>query len=195
MIVGNPAELVEIDHRSMTIEQKEVRHHPPLTEEEYQLALSKLGRPHRDWVVLGYCCGLRLGDAVCLEFDSFTAEHIIVWPSKSKKAKRLALPLNDPLIARPELLELIADLLGRRGEDALYVWPDDQEQFLTPQRNHYTKVFGRKFAAIGINDRTFHGLRVSFARRLQAAGKTIYDVAKAMGHDSTSTTAIYIGDS
>lgn len=193
LIIGNPAELLEIDHRSMTLEQKEVRHHQPLTEEQYQEALINTDRPARDWIVLGYCCGLRLGDAVCLEYASFTPDSIVVWPSKSKKAKRLALPLNDPLIARPELKELIADLLVNRPDGALYVWPDQQAKYLRTTRAAFTQYFTRKFVALGFVDRTFHSLRTSFARRLEAAGKTIFDVAKAMGHDSTDTTEIYLG--
>ncbi len=193
LIVGNPSELVEIDHRSMTVEQKEVAHHQPLTEEQYQLALASLPRPKRDWVILGYCCGLRIGDAICLEYDSFTPAFIVVWPSKSRKAKRLALPLNDPLIARPELQELITDLLATRPEDETYVWPDQQEIFLTPRRTMFSQDFRRRFAAMGFEGRTFHSLRTSFARRLDAAGKTIHEVATAMSHDSTDTTAIYLG--
>lgn len=194
LIVGNPAELLEIDHRALTVDQKEVQHVEPVTEEQYQTLLAALPRPQRDWVVLAYCCGLRLGDAICLEFPSFTAEHIVVWPSKTRRAKRLALPLTDPLIARPELQELIADLLGRRPTRQTYVWPAHQLEFSTPRRARFSQEFRRRFEHAGIADRTFHSLRVSFARRLQAAGKTIYQIAQAMAHSSIETTKIYTGE-
>lgn len=193
LIVGNPAELIEIDHRNLTVEQKEVTHHQPITEEQYQALLANLPRPWRDWTILGYCCGLRLGDAIGLEYPSFTADSIVVWPTKTRKAKRLVLSLNDPLIARPELQELIAQLLTWRGKSQTFVWPAHHLDYTTPQRRRFSQDFTRKLSRLGITERSFHSLRVSFARRLQAAGKTIYDIAKAMAHDSTDTTRIYLG--
>lgn len=195
LIVGNPAELIEIDHRQLTVEQKEVAHHQPLTEEQYQELLTTLPRPWYDWAVLGYCCGLRLGDAVCLEYRSFTPEFIVLWPMKSTRAKRLALPLNDPLIARPELTELIALLLAERGtkEKETHVWPKHQLVYTSPKRPAYSSYFVSRLHICGIVDRSFHSLRVSFARRLDEAGVSIFNVAKAMAHDSTATTEIYLG--
>lgn len=194
LIVGNPAELIEIDHRQMTVERKETEHVQPITEEQYQTLLAKLPKPKRDWAILAYCCGLRIGDCICLEYPSFTTDHIVVWPTKSRRAKRLALPLNDPLIARPELQELIAQLLTWRGKSETYVWPAHQLDFTTPRRHRFSQDFTRSMRKLGIHDRSFHSLRVSFARRLQAAGKTIYDIAAAMAHESIETTKIYTGE-
>lgn len=197
-VVGNPAGLIEVDHRQMSMAQKETTHHPPVTEEQYRLLLDGLPRPQRDWVVLAYCCGLRLGDVLCLEYASFTAQHIIVWIAKSriKTPKRLLLPLTDPLIARPELQQLIADLLAERpaGDRASpYVWPLHRNRYLSPYAPNYSTHMKTRMKRAGVPERTFHSLRTSFARRLEAAGKTIEQIAIAMAHDSVDTTAVYLG--
>lgn len=201
LVVGNPAELVEVDYRGMTMEQKEQKHRTPITEEEYQKILGACRRPERDWAILSYCCGLRHIDAVGLEYGSFGADHIVLYPSKTSRTnQRLSLPLADPLIARPELQELIATLLASRpttGEAAeeSYVWPKEFLRFQVSElRPEFSNYYIKLFRSLGMVGRSFHGFRVAFARRLQAAGRPIEAIATAMGHGSTDTTAIYLGE-
>jgi len=188
-IVGNPAALVEVNFRKMSIEQIEPRHYDPITEGEYVLIRLMLrGYPvWHDMTVLAWCTGLRLGDAAGLEWASLRPEGILVYPGKTKH-KRLLLPFGDPLINRPELQELLArlKLLPQEGR---YVWPEHGITDRSKRSMEYIKLLRQ----MGIQKKGFHGLRVAFARRLEAAGKTIYDIAVAMGHGDVATTAIYLG--
>lgn len=198
MVIGNPSQLVDVDHRIMTVEQKEPRHHQPVTEAEYQAMLGAFPRPQRDWTILAYCCGLRLCDCVGLQWASFTATQIVIYPSKARRAKRLGLPLSEPLVARPELQELIAQLLATRAEgakpaDEIYVWPRHKEALLIDRGSAFSQDFTRRMRRLGIEGRSFHSLRTAFARRLEAAGKTVDQIAQAMGHEDTATTGIYLG--
>lgn len=189
-VVGNPAALVEVNFRKMSLEQIEPRHYDPITEDEYALirCMLRTGYPvWHDMTVLAWCTGLRLGDAAGLEWASLRPEGILVYPGKTK-TKRLLLPFDNPLIHRPELQELLARL-QRMPKEGRYVWPEHGITDRSKRSMEYIKLLRQ----MGIEKKGFHGLRVAFARRLEAAGKTIYDVAQAMGHGDIATTAIYLG--
>lgn len=131
-VIANPTLLVKIDRRNMTVEQLEKKHYQPITEEEYRIFMARRAAagPDIQWIydgaVLGYCCGLRMVDVCHLQWASFTATEIIIYVRKHRSGgKRLVLPLDDPLIARPELQSLIADLLNRsHAKDEPFVWPE-----------------------------------------------------------------------
>lgn len=199
--MGNPLLLVDIKRREMTVAQMETKHYQPMTEEEYVRirAHHLMNQFWRDAIVLAYCCGLRLVDCCTFEWASFTKEEIVVFVKKHRSGgKRLALPLSDPLIARPELLELIERLLAtpvtERHEQ--YVWPEYAAKYY----GHNGHAMGSPFAArlrkssLKIQGKSFHGFRVAFARRLLEAGTTIEGVARRMAHSSTDTTRIYLGE-
>lgn len=196
LIVGNPSELVEVNRREMTVSQLESKPTQPWTDEEYAkiLALPQ-DFVWRDWVILSYCTGLRLVDCVGFEWASLLPNAIIAFPLKTRNScrqTRLELPLSDPLIGRPELLDLIARLRARERIDDTYVWYYDRMNYAEPTRCRALNwPFYMKKRKLGI-PKTFHGLRTTFARRLQAAGKTIEEIAGHMGHSTTATTAGYL---
>lgn len=187
----NPAMLVTVKYRDMAMAQLEPHCKIPFTEEEYLRLLATLSGNWRDWVVLAYCTGLRICDCIMLERDSISATQMVVYPSKGR-GKRLAMSLEDPLIFRPELREVIERLCAK-VERGTWCYPKDRVEFMT---------FGAKFSSdfkkmarnVGIPDKTFHCLRHSFAQRLRAAGKTIEEVARNMGHGSIEVTKGYTGD-
>lgn len=196
LIVGNPVALVEINFREMTVEQIEGKHTPPMSEDDYQriIADPRIKGFYHDATILAYCTGLRLCDCAALQWDSFTATEIVVYPLKTVRgAKRLAIPLSDPLIARPELLEVIARLLAVNPRaDPTYVWPETQERVCQEGKSissYYVWLIRRTGVQVG----TFHGLRAAFSRRLDAAGRTLEQIAKAMGHSSIEQTSVYVG--
>jgi integrase len=191
-IVGNPAELLTVRYRDMTLAQLEKRPVIPFTEEEYQTLLASLTGYWRDFVVLSYCTGFRLGDCAGLERDSFTAKEIVIYPSKGR-GKRLALQLDDPLIHRPELRELI-DRLSAKVRPGKVCYPEQSLEFFSPKRCYFSIRFATLCKTSGITGKTFHGLRHAFSRRLRAAGKTIEEVSRAMGHDSVEVTKGYTGE-
>jgi integrase len=196
-IAGNPSALMEVNRRNMTVEQLEEKHHQPYSEEEWAKVLTlPADCIWRDWAILSYCTGLRKVDCISLEWASVGADRIVAYPLKSRRklGARIVLPLSDPLIGRPEMLDLVQRLLARERDDPTYVWPN-QQVLVSMGENHYTmrKHFGQMLTKMGIVGKTFHGLRVSFARRLETAGVTIDDIAKKMAHSSTTQTAVYLG--
>lgn len=199
-IVGNPFLLVEIERRTMSVERLETRHHEPITEDEYNRIRAhwSINQFWRDAAVLGYCCGLRLVDCCLLEWASFTRDELIIHMKKHRSGgKRLALPLNDPLIARPELQELIERLTARpHWPSKQYVWADEATRYLGPSGYGLSIRFAQliRCKRIGVN-KSFHGFRSAFARRLRDDGVSIENVARALGHSSIETSKIYTGES
>lgn len=196
-LVGNPAELVEVNRRSMSIEQLTPKETLPYSDEEWAKVLSLPADDRwRDWAILSYCTGLRLIDCIGLEWASFTPDGIVVFPIKTRMANkvRLFLPFADPLVGRRELMDLIGRLLARERDDPLYVWPIARLEYEDPVvAKTIRNQFARRLQQLKIVGKRFHGLRTTFARRLEAAGKTLEQIAVRMGHTNTDTTKVYLG--
>lgn len=193
LTVGNPAELIDIDHRRLTVEQLEPKHRQPISEDDYRKILAGLTGWWRDVSVLAWSTGARLGDICALEWASLSPTQIVIYPSKN--GRRLPVQLSDPLFCTPELRELVDRLLAGPREDKTYVWPVHANEYYSPKRSFYSKNFARKLVRLGIVGCTFHSLRTAFSRRLRAAGRTIEQVRDALGHASIETSKIYTGES
>lgn len=197
LVATNPVALVEINTRNMPVDKLEPKHYQPVPEEGYRklLALTE-GQPVHDWVVLAYCTGLRISDCISLEWASVQADHLVVYPLKGRnfRAKRLAVPLSDPFIARPELLELVARLKAGEREDTRHVWPNDECEFnrFDQGRRGISDRLTKLFRKAGLPGYSFHCLRTAFARRLEAAGESLERIAGRMAHSSTNTTKVYL---
>jgi integrase/recombinase XerD len=193
VLLANPAELVTPDHRRMTIAQLEKRLVRPLTEAEYLQVLAQPMLPQhwRDWVVLAYCCGYRLTDCVCLQWDSFTGDKIVVYPKICRTARRLEISLADPIIARPELGELVNRMRSSAPTDLHHIWPDHCARFSGPLRGRFSTSFARLLAKCGIQGATFHSLRRACAVRLLVAGRSLEDIRETLGHSSIEITRLY----
>lgn len=191
-IVANPAAIVRVNRRLMPVYQLETHAAPPITEGEYSVLLQNLEGIWRDWTILAYCCGYRLVDCATLEWASIGEQGIVIYPRKSQGRRRLMLSLNDPLIARPELQQLIGRLgIAERINDT-YVWPEHCERFLSAARSNYSKNFARCLEQLGIEGKSFHCLRRACAVRLKEAGRNLDEIRQALGHATSETTMLYI---
>ncbi len=204
LVMGNPSLLVQVNTRDMSVEMLETKHYQPIPDGSYHRLLAaartvpmKAYWPIHDWIVLSYCTGLRLSDCVDFEWASIKDDHLAIYPLKGRKngRKRLAVPLSDPLIGQSEMLELIARLKSEVREDARHVWPLAQVEFtcFSHARLHVQTAIRKVFDAAGLPEHSFHSLRTTFARRLEAAGKTLEQIAARMSHSSVETTKIYLG--
>ena len=189
----DPSGLLNVATRDMPIDRMETHHHEAMTEDEYARIVTSTAAPWPDFAVLSYCCGLRLVDCCTFEWGSFTGDQIVVFPTKTRGAgNRVALPVSDPLIARPELVALLARLRVTPHGEERFVWPALADTYWNASRGSLPTGFIRAMKPLGIT-KTFHSLRTAFARRLEADGRNLWEIARAMGHSSTATTKIYLG--
>lgn len=205
---GNPLSLVVIRYNEMTVAQLTPKVIGPFTEDEYNRMreASRLeeftGYGSDFWheaIVLGYCCGFRISDCCCLQRASLRPDGITIFPKKSNTNIPLGLPFSDPLINRPELIELNARLIATIPASQTYCWPDRQRQYTSSVRMERIDIafeFPRiaKEAGIDRKGRGFHSLRRSFACRLRAAGYSIDQVKERMGHTDANMTRRYTGE-
>jgi len=136
-------------------------------------------------VRLSYWVGLRLTDIACMEWASVSPDEVIVWTRKTHT--RVALPISDPLLGGGDLRCLFFELM-EHNRHAEYVFPEEREVALDPaKRAKHSVYFSRQLSALGIEGKSFHCLRHSFATRLAEAGKTIEDIGRVMGHSPKGT--------
>ena len=195
-LVGNPAALIEVRLRNLSHEQKEPKKRVPITADEYRRIMAwpveelALGQFMRSATAIAYWCGLRLGDIASLEWASFTGSELVVWTGK--RDARVALPLSDPLIGSGELSLVFIGLMEDRRPDARYVFPAERKIAMDmDERAKLSVYYGRFLEKVGIEGKSFHCLRHSFATRLKRAGKTLEEIGRVIGHSNTKTTEGY----
>jgi integrase len=189
--LANPAQLVAARYEHMTIDQLRTANPVvPFTEEQYMHAVAALCYPWRERTIIGWCCGYRICDVMGLEWASFGENHITIFPQKTRRMKAVELPLDNPLIGRPELKEAIAKLMTLpRHSD--YVWPTDHARF-SQNPGPWSVRYTTRLNEIGIVGPTFRSLRTAFMIRLEASGIKIGGIAQMAGHSRTATTQIYL---
>jgi integrase len=184
----NPAELVKVNLRLLSHEQKETHPREPFTEEEY-LKLLNSGQLDEFFyyaVPIAWACGLRLGDIAKLERAVLSGDNIIVWTSKS--GKRIAIPMTEEYTPglRP-LLEAFPD------NGTPYFFPETRELYIEDPKR-LPQRFKTAVVAAGIKNRSFHSLRVSCIRRWRTMGLPLVKCRDWAGHASIETTAHYTGE-
>lgn len=188
---SNIGSTIRVNLRNLTVEQREAVPVPPVTEEEYRRIVTSPSVPVAwRWATsLGWWLGLRMVDVCFLQWASFHANYIVVYPRKT--GRRLIISLADPLLGSTELLRTLEEIKNAREGDDVYCFPDFKEGYF----GHFSEnVFTQYQAALksaGVQGRSFHGLRHAFRLRLTAAGKPIKEIAKLMGHTQESTTMAY----
>ena len=78
-------------------------------------------------------------------------------------------------------------------EDKRFLFHDEQVIANDPKRRPMMSVyFGRLFKSLGFDGYSFHSLRATMATTMAAKRATIEEIAKALGHNGTSSTKSYI---
>lgn len=192
-ILTDPAQLVTVDFKLMTHNQRVTRHKPVFQDKEVEflLAQSEDAEPpsitpgcFRAAITLGRDLALRLGDICNLEWSSlrYLRRVATVWTDKSNT--RVEIPLT------PRVIRLIARL---PADDQRYVFPDERALANdTERRAGLSVAFGRFFQRCGFEGYSFHCLRATYATTLAQQGLSLDEIAEKLGHKSSQTTRAYV---
>lgn len=190
-VIGDPCRIVKIQHRKLSHQQKEGTKREPMTHDEYTLIVTKAKGFWRWATAISYWTGLRLSDVANLEWSCLQDQAIVVWTQK--RDARVALPLSDPLIGGGELGLILLELMETQpSSKRKHIFPEEAKKINDPLTNHrLSESYIRLLRRLGIENKSFHCLRHSFAARLRAAGKTESEIGTLIGHRSEKTTAGY----
>ncbi len=193
--VGNPAKGIEVSLDSLSHKQKEPRKVNLFLESEVELIELNSGKPFWAFAArLSYETGLRLGDICQLEWDSVGEEGIVVWTDKRNKR-----------VGPFPMSEKLASLLAKvPAKSKRYIFPEQRNIYISTTRRALLSVqFKNLCAQLGIEGKTFHSLRHTYASRTYKEEKESLiarlqkelaelSVAENLGHSGTKTTKGYI---
>lgn len=191
--VGNPTMLVRIRYSAMSHEQKEPTERLPFTEREVNHIVTHTTGFWRFATLLSYWAGLRLSDVACLEWGSLLPDEIVVWTRKGDA--RVALPLDHALIGGGKLRMIFLELMSEHNMHPKLVFPQEAAVITDPRKRSKLSVyFARILERLGIEGKSFHSLRHSFATRMDRSGKSIEEIGRMLGHapSSSAVTSGYI---
>lgn len=148
------------------------------------LLLAVKNDKHRLMMLLGYGCGLRIGDVLTLQVKNinFDRRQIFIRQGKGQKDRVVMLPES----VVPSLIKYInlekPDHWLFRG----------QQKGKPYAESSLRAIFRRACNATGLsNDHKFHTLRHSFATHLMESGTQQRLIQKLLGHKNPKTTEIY----
>jgi integrase len=161
-----------------------------LSSQQEKLYLSKVAQPLHDPAVLMLDTGLRIGEAISLQWSDIRLEEIRgakfgllqVRNGKSKNAKRYV-----PLTSR--VREMLASRLSSRSE---WVFPGNSSDspILGTSLDHlHSKV--RKALSLP-SDFVLHSLRHTMLTRLGEAGVEAFTIMRIAGHSSVTISQRYV---
>jgi integrase len=194
----NVAAQVSVRRDTLTQAQLLPKEISPFTEEEIRLILSNL-EPGSFWhvaVLLGWYCGLRMGDICKLEHASIRGNMLRIVTGKAGTEVLHELP--------EEALRSLAAVVPEGGRHKIYVFPDRAEQTDAPYgKSALSHQFARLCERLGLEGRHFHALRHSFALRRKAQEKrkiflemleqlSDKSVMDALGHKALASTKVYL---
>jgi len=155
-----------------------------LTQEETQRLMAELGKSRNSQlkyiVPLLLLLGCRKRELLDSRWDEFDLERRSWRISMSKSGKARHVPLS---LAAIEILSQLP-----KWEDCPYVIPnpDTKLPFVMIQR-----AWDNARKAAGLSDVRMHDLRHSMASNMVNSGRSIYEVAKVLGHSQLKTTQRY----
>jgi integrase len=173
------------------------------TTKELEAIWTKSEGDLHDLIVVGLCTGMRLGDAVCLKWESVDFENnkISYVPSKTRRTgKKVEVFMAEGLA--PVIAERKKRINGK------YVFPDyrDKYEHDASSVSKMFKTFLKETCGIEPNEAAdavdvqrknavarvgFHSLRHSFVSLLAANGVPQVVAQEMVGHGSPAMTAVY----
>jgi len=188
---GNPAKLVRVNMKKLSHAQKEVKEKEVFSKDEFNWMNSMTEGFWNLAIHLSYETGLRIGDICRLECASHNHKEstLAVWTEK--RDKRVELPISKSL--NNKLKNWAGDETQTRTRE--YFFPADKARHEDPKRRSYHSVmFRRILNALGIDGKSFHSLRATYATNASIKGKPWWEIAKDLGHSNVATTQVYIKD-
>ena len=186
----NPSRDVKLRMRILSHAQKEPKKRIPITAAQYRHIMGNTEGFWKWATALSYWTGLRLSDICNLEWDCFAGSEIIVHMQKTDD--RVAIDLSELFIGGGELRQIILEITMEAGGDKQFCFPKQRAVINDPQKRHALSMqYTRLLSSVGIEHRSFHCLRHSCATRLKAAGKTLAEIGRVLGHKNEKTTKGY----
>ena len=177
-IPTNPVLLVKVDIRRVNHARREAKKKLAFDEAEYLYLLNNVDSPFwKACIAIGIETGLRFGDIIQLEWDCLTPTTITVWTDK--KDKRVSLGISDTLQRAIHSIPYA----GMR-----YLFPFERREFMAGNRAKFSMAFKRLLKKHGIEGKSFHCTRVTFATRAKEKGGSLAKIAIDLGHSSVRTT-------
>lgn len=198
LILSNPAQRVEpprtvrpdINYYSMENLQKLLQ----LAEDTRLEALIKLagllGMRREEILGLTWdCVDFEAKKIEIREVRTSAGNEIIVKEPKNKTSRRtLYMPpdIEEMLLREQQKQQFYKEKLGNTYKDSGYVVTFEDGRPMRP--NYASELFTRFIKDNDLPPLTLHGLRHSFASIASAKGIPLYDIGRALGHSSPSTT-------
>lgn len=188
---GNPPALVRVKMDMMTHVQKERRPRAEFSDKEIKALLdaTEEGGPHASafWhcaIAIGRYTGLRLGDICQLQWDCFrTKGKMAIWTDK--RDKRVELPMTPQALA-----DAVASIPIK---DTTWCFPEEARIIKEySKRSKLSNAFKNLMRRCGIENRTFHDLRSTYASVCYRKGIPMPHISKSLGHSSVSQTDHYV---
>lgn len=180
-VLRDPGALVRVRYSEMTFDQKEPTTRTPFTEDEVSRLLTVQSPFWGAAIRLSLNYGLRLSDVAQLEWSSFDRpDKVVIWTDK--RDRRIVLPRV------PDVDRVLPNRTKHR-----YVFPDRAAVATDMKRRAGLSVqFSRILRSIGIEGKSFHCLRHTFATQRAHLGDTTDEIRLKLGHVDTATTEIYV---
>lgn len=195
-VATNPATLVAVSVDGMSQEDLLETETLTFTEDEVKKILAHTTGFWHSATIIGRHTGLRLSDVATLQWESITATRLTVFSSKGKRIVDMELT--------PELKRLFASI--PRG-DSRYVFPSQAANVITMgSTTTISQQFRRMCIKLGIEDKSFSGLRHTFAVSSMAdvtdkklklvqemiGAASIEEVRRLLGHAKSNVTLRYL---
>lgn len=140
--------------------------------------------------------GLRWGEATALQWRDIGATTVTVeraWKHEGGSGRVLGPPKTAKAYRRIETSARVIESLGERGNPSDLVFTNARGDRINYQ-TFYTDHWGPACEAAAVYPRpTIHGLRHFAASHMLSQGADIFEVSRALGHESVSTTADVYG--
>lgn len=189
-ISRDPSTLVRVKYHLLTHEQKETTEKKLFTRHQIETLLAKTD-PGTFWhsaIAIGAYTGLRLGDVCNLQWSCFSEDRtrMIVWTDKGNT--RVDLPVDAPAVLKKAIaaMPVLHDT---------WCFPDQREICIDPnRRGGLSMQFMRLLEKLGIEGRSFHSFRHTYATEHHKSGEQLFKIRADLGHRSEVTTRRYIHD-
>lgn len=167
-----------------------------LTDAEFVALWGHHSDRYKPLVWLLAATGLRWGEATALQWRDIGTDTVTVeraWKHAGGSGRELGAPKTAKAYRRIETTPAVIESLGERGNPSDLVFTNARGERISYQ-TFYTDHWKPACEAAKILPRpTIHGLRHFAASYMLSQGADIFEVSRALGHESVSTTADVYG--
>lgn len=142
---------------------------------------------HKCWIILGFCCGLRVDEVATLRIENiYPAEHKVKILGKGNKERFTILPDIVTIILR-----IYCKKYNITKKNGYLFSGNGNKEHINP--NSIDNYFHNVCIKHNLSDKfKFHSLRHGFATYFIMNGGNILTLKDMLGHSSLSSTIIYI---